>query len=84
MRPIVLCHEGLCVETESRKMRNEGLPKREPPCSEGGQEFMVSSMEERIEMMEWTIGGADEGDIADNFLSTADSERAKTKDRSRE
>lgn len=84
MRPIVLCHDGLCVEIESRKRRNEGLPKREPPCSEGGQESIISSTEERIEIMEWTIGAADERETEDNFLSTADSERAKTNERMRE
>lgn len=84
MRPRALCHEGLCVEMESRKRRNEGLPKREPPCSEGGQDSIVSSTEERIEMMEWTNGTADERETEDTFLSTADSEREKTKERRRE
>lgn len=69
---------------ESRKRRNEGLPKREPPCSEGGQESIVSSAEERIEIMEWTIGTAEERETEDNFLSTADSEREKTNERMRE
>lgn len=41
-------------------------------------------MEERIEMMERTIGAADERETEDNFLSTADSEREKTKERRRE
>ena len=69
---------------ESRKTRKEGLPKREPPCSEGGQESIVSSTEERIEMMEWTIGTADDRETDDSFWSTADSERENTKERMRE
>ncbi len=77
------CNKGLCLGMESKNSRKEGLPKREPPWSTGGQDAMISSMEERIEMIFWIIVGADE-EREEIFLPAADSEREKTKDNIRE
>ena len=42
------CQDLLWVVMESKNWRKVGLPKRELPCSVGGYEFTVSSIESRI------------------------------------
>ncbi len=82
MSPSDVCQGGLCVEMESRKGRKAGLPKREPPWSVDGHDFMVSSIEESMERIFSTISLV--GHMEEIFLSAAASESEKTKERMRE
>ena len=66
------------------KSRKALLPKREPPWSVGGQWDIVSSIESRMERMLWVLEWMVETWIEEIFLSAADSEREKTKERMRE
>lgn len=66
------------------KSRKAGLPKREPPWSVGGQLSIVSSIESSIDSILWIIGCAEARAIEEIFLSAAESEREKTKERMRE
>ena len=77
------CQYLLWVVMESKNWRKAGLPKRELPCSSGGQEFMVSSMESRIARILWMIGSVEARGTNEVFLSVADSESEKTKARMR-
>ena len=77
-----MCQAWLCVEMESRKDRNAGLPKREPPCSVGGHDSIASSIEESMDrILNITLSVEQTEEI---FLSAAASESEKTKDRMRE
>ena len=66
------------------KSRKAGLPNLEPPWSVGGQRFIVSSIESNRESILWIAGCVDARSMEEIFLSAADSEREKTKERMRE
>lgn len=66
------------------KSRKAKLPKREPPWSAGGQREIVSSIDSSIERIVWMLECVVGTWIEEIFLSAADSERAKTKERIRE
>ncbi len=67
----------------SMKSRKAGLPKRELPCSVGGQRITISSIESSVESILWIVGCAETRLIEEISLSAADSEREKTKERMR-
>ena len=66
------------------KSRKAGLPKRDPPWSVGGQRSIVSSIQSSMESILWIAGCTEARSIEEIFLSAADSEREKTKERMRE
>lgn len=66
------------------KSRKAGLPNREVPWSEGGQSFIVSSTDSNMESILWIVGCVVGTSTEEIFLSAADSEREKTKERMRE
>lgn len=79
VRPSEECHAEDCAVMESRKLRKEGLPKREPPWSAGGHWVMVLSIEDSMDNICSIASGAPEVFTADIFLSAAANESEKTK-----
>ena len=63
------------------KSRKAGLPNRELPWSVGGQRFIISSIDSNMESIFWIVGLVVGTSTEEIFLSDADSEREKTKER---